>query len=88
MKLTITLEEPEILKLEELLNAPIPNSEHLLAEVAKRAHVELEGIRLSFTSKQLEEIAYRAKKRNETPEQFLKYVVKLLEPLVFTGAGL
>lgn len=79
------LSPEQLADLQSLLAGSIPDSKILLERVAALSHVSIGGIRLEFTAKQLEELERKAKRNGEDPEIFLKRVVKMMEPLFFSG---
>ena len=55
----------------------------LLTAVKRMAKIEIGGVALTFTPGQLEELAFRAKKRGHTVQQEMEAVVKRIEQELF-----
>lgn len=59
------------------------NSDDLIAAVERLAAISIGTVKIEFTPGQLEEIAYRAKKRGQSIEQTLQAVVDRIKEEIF-----
>lgn len=83
----VTLSLADVTRLEETLGVGNAQSTtRLLPAVERLAKIEIGHIRIEFTPGQLEEIALRAKKRNQTIAQAIQSVIDRIREEIFWKA--